>query len=129
MFSANSSSTLYGSFAFTTPLATSTPSVPSFKAAATSLPVVMPAPQRTITLGLTCFMSFMVFVTTSGLALDTGMPVPINSGGSMAVMLGLSAAVAALTKGLLAQTIETRFSSRALLIVASMSASFNCLSE
>ena len=103
--------------------------MPSFKAAATSLPVVMPAPQRTITLGLTCFMSSTVLVTTSGLALDTGMPVPINSGGSMAVMLGLSAAVAALTKGLLAQTIETRFSSWALLMVASMSASFSCLSE
>ncbi len=70
-----------------------------------------------------------MLVTTSGLAFDTGMPVPINSGGSTAVILGLRAAMAALTGGLLAQTIEIKSSSWVLLMIASMSMSFSCRSE
>ncbi len=68
-------------------------------------------------------------VTTSGLAFDTEIPVPISSGGSIASMSGFKAAAEALTEGLFVQTTETSPISLALAIAASISASFNLLSE
>ena len=54
-----------------------------------------------------------MLVTTSGLALETAMPVPINSGGSNETMSGCIAATAALALGLLAHTQEIKPFSRA----------------
>ncbi len=73
--------------------------------------------------------SSTVSVTISGLAFDTGIPVPISSGGSIAIKLGFNAAAEALTLALLVHTTETRLSSFALLIVASIFASFKRRSE
>ena len=58
--SANSIITLKGSFAFTIPLATKTPIVPSFNAAVTSSPLVIPAPQSKIASGL-IFLLYLLF--------------------------------------------------------------------
>ena len=68
-------------------------------------------------------------VTTSGFALETGMPVPISSGGSIEVMSGFNVATAALVAGLFAQTHEIKPFSRAKATVASISISLICLSE
>ena len=60
-------------------------------------------------------------VMISGLALETEIPDPINSGGSTEVMSGRMAAIAALTDGLLAQTHEIRPFSFANAIIESIS--------
>src|SRR4030065_1777200 len=117
--SANSRSTVYGSFAFTMPLATRTPWVSSFKATDTSSPRLMPAPQRITASELTLRTRRIVFVTTSGWAFETAMPVPMSSGGSIEIMSGLRYATAALIGGLLVHTHDTRFFSLVSLITAS----------
>ena len=61
-----------------------TPTVPSSMALATSSGPEMPAPQMTGTSRPSDLISLIYSVTTSGFALETEMPVPISSGGSIA---------------------------------------------
>src|SRR5713101_531793 len=70
--------------AFTTPLATSTPSAPSSSDFSTSSPLTIPAPQRTFPLYPALLTSDTVSLINPGLALDTAIPEPISCGGSMA---------------------------------------------
>lgn len=67
------------------PDASSTPCVPSSSAAFMSSPVVIPAPHRTFILLFILCISVTVFSTISGFACDTGIPVPMSSGGSIAM--------------------------------------------
>ncbi len=83
----------------------------------------MPAPHRMVMSGLILWTKLTVSEMTSGLALETLIPEPISSGGSMDVMSGCIAATAALTAGLFAQTQEVKPFSRQSAIVVSMSIS------
>jgi hypothetical protein len=120
---------MYGSFDLTIPLASSTPFVPSFRAAATSSPLVIPAPHRMVTFGFISLTRFIVFVTISGFAFETSMPVPISSGGSTANIFGFKVATAALTSGLFAHAHVISSTFLALLIIVAISLSVSCLSE
>src|SRR5439155_24196649 len=81
-----------GSFAFTTPVARSTPDVPSSRAFETSFRVRTPAPHRTTTLGFTAWIRSTAREITSGFAVVTLTSPPINSGGSIAMYSGESLA-------------------------------------
>ena len=83
-FETRSRSTAAGSFDFTTLDARSTPSVPRSTAILTHSPDWIPAPVSTFTEGLTAWTAATERCMISGFALDTEMPLPISSGGSMA---------------------------------------------
>ena len=76
------------------PDASNTPSAPKSIAAFISSPVVIPAPHNTLMSLFIAFTSFTVSSTTSGCAWDTGIPVPMSSGGSTATAVGASVATA-----------------------------------
>ena len=73
-----------GTFAFTTDEASNTPSVPRSRAILTHSPDWIPAPVRILTVGFTFFTASTDRVMISGFALETEIPLPISSGGSMA---------------------------------------------
>ena len=66
------------------PEAKRTPSAPNSIAAAISSPVEIPAPHKTLTSLLMALTLDTLPFTTSGSAFETGIPVPISSGGSTA---------------------------------------------
>jgi len=75
---------LYHEGAFTTPLEIKIPSEPSSKAFSISFLSTIPAPQRTLTLEDIYFTSRTESLIIDGFALDTAIPFPISSGGSIA---------------------------------------------
>src|SRR5438552_13337615 len=97
-----------GSLLLTTPLATRTPSDPNSSAFDTSSAVVTPAPHRTFTLGFTFLICFRLSVISSGRAFEMEMPVPMSSGGSIAIMSGSIFAMSTLACVVSAQTADTR---------------------
>ena len=70
------------------PLETRIPLAPRSKADLTSSPVTIPAPQITETSESILDIEFTESVIIFGFALDTAIPEPINSGGSIAIKLG-----------------------------------------
>src|SRR5712692_3487008 len=82
-----------------------------------------------LTVGLTFLIRAIVLVISSGWAFDTATPVPMSSGGSMAIMSGSSAATAAPTPAVFAQTIVTNSALLAISNVSSISDTLILLSE
>ena len=72
------------------PLATRMPREPNSIARLTALVVTIPAPQRSFVEFLAFFTANNDFVISSGRSLEIALPVPINSGGSIAMYVGLS---------------------------------------
>src|SRR2546426_1217351 len=103
-----SRSALSGSFAFTTPDESRTPTVPSSNAFATSLRAFTPAPQSTLTFGFAACMRSTAFVMTSGFAVVTLTSPPISSGGSIAMYSGESFARVSASTRSSAQAITSR---------------------
>ncbi len=95
-FDTSSRITEPGSFAFTTLDASNTPSVPRSTAIFTHSPDWIPAPVSTFTFGFTACTAATDFLIISGFALETEIPLPMSSGGSMATYSGPSAAAPAL---------------------------------
>jgi len=83
---------LFQFFDLTIPLATRMPCEPNSIARSTSSVVTIPAPQRSFVEFLAFFTANNDFVISSGRSLEIALPVPINSGGSIAMYVGLSLA-------------------------------------
>ncbi|GEM_PF-6228984 len=128
--SASASSLIFSSGfeAFMTVDETSTPCVPSFIATAASSPVVIPAPAIIGMSGARSFAIRIVFVITSGFAFDTGVPVPMSSGGSIAIIVGDSVAIAAATVGVSAHASISKPSRCAFFTIVSISLIFTLCS-
>jgi len=104
----SSSIALFMSPVFTTLEATRTPLAPNWIAFSTSSLVLIPAPHRTIVFGeILLTLSTDRFII-SGLAFDTDIFPPINSGGSIAIKSGFNFAIEITSCMSLAHTNETR---------------------
>ena len=93
----------------TIPLATRIPREPSSIARSTSSAVTIPAPQRSFVEFLAFFIANSDFVISSGRSLEIALPVPINSGGSIAMYVGLSLAYFSASRTFFTQTTSLHF--------------------
>ena len=91
------------------PLATRIPLAPSSLARETSFAVTIPAPQSSFVEFFAIFTALVEFTISCGFSVDTALPVPINSGGSIAINVGFSLAYFFTSLTFLTQIIDFNF--------------------